>query len=273
MPSVYVNGVMLDAAEATVSVFDHGLVTGDGVFESIAIRDGRPFALSRHLERLACSASAIGLPLPPGEELERAARMVVDEAGCRAGKLRITVTGGNAGLGSARGKADPTVVIACEAAAPPAGPAVVVVAPWPKNERGPLAGAKTISYAENVVALAYAAERGATEALWCNTAGNVCEGTGTNIFLGIGGDLLTPPLSAGCLAGVTRGLVIEITGAVERDLPRDRLSDVDEAFLTSTTRGVQPIALLDGRELPHAPGPLTRAAADAFGAVATGGLD
>jgi branched-chain amino acid aminotransferase len=273
VPPVYVNGVMVDAAEATVSVFDHGLVTGDGVFESVAIRNGRPFALSRHLDRLQASAAAIGLSLPPVEELERAARFVLEEARCPSGKIRITVTGGPAGLGSARGKAGPTLIVACEAAAPPVGLAVVVVAPWPKNERGALAGAKTISYAENVVALAYANEHGATEALWRNAAGNVCEGTGTNIFLGIGGDLFTPPLSAGCLAGVTRGLVLELTGAAERDLQGDRLAEVDEAFLTSTTRGVQPIGRLDGRELPNAPGPLTLKAAEAFGELAARGLD
>ena len=119
-----------------------------------------------------------------------------------------------------------------------------------------LAGLKTISYAENVVALHYARERGATEAVFANLAGNLCEGTGTNVFLRIGGRLVTPPLSAGCLAGVTRALVLELTDASEDDLPLAALADADEAFLTSTTRDVQPIRAIDGpRRPPRRPRP------------------
>jgi branched-chain amino acid aminotransferase len=271
---VYVNGEFVDAAEAWVSAFDHGLLTGDGVFESVAIRKGRPFALGRHLRRLETSAAVIGLATPSLDELRRAAEGVCSRAACDTGKIRITVTGGPGPLGSARGEAAPTVVVACEAVTPHLPDARVVVAPWPKNELSPLAGAKTTSYAENVVALAFAAGRGASEAIWLNLAGNVCEGTGSNIFLGIGGDLVTPPLSAGCLAGVTRGLIIEAAGAVvERDVAGAELAVVDEAFLSSTTRGVQPIATVDGRELPASPGPLTSAAATAFARLVEAGIE
>jgi branched-chain amino acid aminotransferase len=261
---VYLNGKLLERAEASVSVFDHGLLTGDGVFESVVIRNGRPFGLERHLARLEASAQRLGLEPPPREELEHAVHSVNDQAGLGTGKLRITITGGYGPLGSARGSASPTVIVACEELGPVPEHATVVVAPWPRNERGALAGAKTISYAENVVALAYAAQKGATEAIFLNLAGNLCEGTGSNIFVGIDGELVTPPLSSGCLAGVTRGFLLEVTAALERDVPGGELERVAEAFLTSTTRGVQPIASIDGRPLPHYPGPLTTAAGAAF---------
>src|SRR5205085_12288505 len=125
-------------------------------------------------------------------------------------------------------------------------------APWPRNERGALAGVKSISYAENVVALAWAHERGAGEALLTNTAGNLCEGTGSNVFVALNGRLVTPPLSAGCLAGVVRSVLVEGGLAAEEDVPAEALALVDEAFLTSSTREVQPIDRLDGRDL-HRP--------------------
>ncbi len=140
-----------------------------------------------------------------------------------------------------------------------------------------MAGLKTTSYAENVVALAAAHERGATEAIFANTRGDLCEGTGSNIFVGVGDRLVTPPLSSGCLAGITRELVIEvlaergITVATD-DLALDRLASVDEAFLTSSTRDVQAIDRIDDRTI-GAPGPLTTAAASAFAELLARDLD
>jgi branched-chain amino acid aminotransferase len=125
----------------------------------------------------------------------------------------------------------------------------VVLAPWPRNERSALAGVKSISYAENVVALAWARERDAGEALLANTIGNLCEGTGSNVFVALGGRLVTPPLSSGCLAGVVRSLLVEGNIASEDDVATSTLADVEEAFLTSSTREVQSIDRLDGREL------------------------
>lgn len=267
------NGALVDATDASVSVFDHGLLTGDGVFESIVIRHGALFALSRHLDRLFQSADRLGIAPPPVALLERWAREVAASSGFASGKVRITVTGGRGVLGSARSDGEPFVIIAAEEAAPSRGPVRLVVAPWPKNERGPLAGAKTISYAENVVAFAHAKASGADEAIWINTAGDVCEGTGTNIFLGIGGRLVTPSLTSGCLAGVTRGLVLELVGCEERAVAGGELGEVEEAFLTSTTRGVQPVTAIGDRELPSCPGPLTEAARDAFDTLAARGVD
>jgi branched-chain amino acid aminotransferase len=149
----------------------------------------------------------------------------------------------------------------------------VVVVPWPRNERSALAGLKTISYAENVVALAYAKARGAGEALFANLGGDLCEGTGTNVFVGRDGRLVTPPLSSGCLPGVTRDLLIELVEVVEEVMPVAGLAQVDEAFLSSSTREVQPIAAINGRRLAGAPGPLTKAAADAFRELVERDLD
>ncbi|MGH9266371.1 MAG: aminotransferase class IV, partial [Acidimicrobiales bacterium] len=149
----------------------------------------------------------------------------------------------------------------------------VVVVPWPRNERSALAGLKTISYAENVVALAHARDRGAGEAIFGNLAGNLCEGTGTNVFLVTGGRLVTPPLSAGCLAGVTRELLLELVDVVEDDVPLAAIGGAEEAFVTSSTRDVQPIRAVDGRPLPSCPGPRTAAAAAAFAQLVARDLD
>jgi branched-chain amino acid aminotransferase len=148
-----------------------------------------------------------------------------------------------------------------------------VVAPWPRNERGALTGVKSVSYGENVVALAHAHDHGAGEALFANLAGNLCEGTGTNVFVGIGGRLVTPPLSAGCLAGVTRELVMELVDVIEDDLPVAAFLQADEAFLTSSTRDVQAVRAVDGRPLPKCPGPLTEGAGAAFKALLGRDLD
>jgi branched-chain amino acid aminotransferase len=270
---VWIDGVVCDESEARVSPFDHGLLTGDGVFEVLKVYGGRPFAVRRHLERLAHSAAGLRLPCPAPETLRRAIDDVVAANGLIDGRVRVTMTGGEAALGSDRGSGGPLVIVACGPLPPWPATTDVVVVPWPRNERGALAGLKTTSYAENVVALAYALDRGAGEAVFANTLGRLCEGTGTNVFLGIGGRLVTPPLSSGCLAGVTRALLIEMGGAVEDDLPVSALAAADEAFLTSTTREVQPIRAVDGAALPVAPGPLTSAAAAAFTALVARDLD
>lgn len=268
---VWINGSLVGEDEAYVSFRDHGLVVGDGVFETVKVVDGRPFALTRHLARLRRSALGLGLPAPDLDAVRDGAWRVVEGAGDdgpgagEIGRLRITVTGGRGPLGSGRyDDAALNVVIALATQAAPEGTNDVAVVPWSRNEHGALAGLKTTSYAENVRALAYAHERGASEAIFGNTAGNLCEGTGSNVFLVQDGELVTPPLSAGCLAGVTRALVLEWAGGAERDVPLDALAAADEAFLTSTARDVRPIRAVDGRVLPAAPGPVTREAMDVF---------
>lgn len=262
---MFVNGALVEEESAVVSVFDHGLVTGDGVFESLLVDHGVPFALDQHLARLEQSAALIGLAPPPRAELEAAVLAVAQRSETPRARLRLTVTAGRGPLASARLEGPPTVVVALSPLTEGLPePCSVVTVPWPRNEHSALAGAKTISYAENVVALAWAKEHGADEALFLNIAGNLCEGTGSNVFVELDGRMVTPPLSAGCLAGVTRALLLEGCDIEEANVPAARLVEVGEAFLSSTTRGVQPIHVLDGRHLEAAPGPLTEACRAGF---------
>jgi len=264
--TVWINGELLPDDDARVSVFDHGLVVGDGVFETIKVAAGVPFAMTRHLQRLRKSALGLGLPEPDLEAIRVGAMEVAAAAGPPPlARMRITFTAGRAPLGSERTAGSPATAIVAMAAQPfPAAAVDVVTVPWPRNERGALSGLKTTSYGENVRALAYANERGGSEAIFANTIGQLCEGTGTNIFVVKGGRLLTPPLASGCLAGVTRALVIEWAGAEEQDLPFDALAEADEAFLSGTTRDVQPIRNVNGNPLPATPGPVTKKAAEIF---------
>ncbi|HEY2574863.1 MAG TPA: aminotransferase class IV [Streptosporangiaceae bacterium] len=262
---IYLNGSLLDESQARIPVFDHGLTVGDGVFETVKVTGGVPFTLRRHLDRLGLSASRLGLPAPDLAVLAEGAHALLEASGNPdTARMRITVTGGNSPLGSQRGSEPLTTVIALAKLNDWGGPCDVVTVPWTRNEHGALTGIKTTSYAGNVRALAYAAERGASEAIFANTQGNLCEGTGSNVFLVTGGELVTPPLSAGCLAGITRALILEWFGGGEQDVPVGALATADEAFLTSTTRDVQPIKAVDGLQLAGAPGPVTRKAAQVF---------
>jgi branched-chain amino acid aminotransferase len=262
---VWVNGELHDEQDARVAIFDHGLTVGDGVFEAVKVTGGVPFALGRHLQRLRRSALGLGLGEPGLDAIRSGVAQVIEAAGSPAlARVRITVTGGPSPLGSARGGGSLTSIVALGELLPAEPLGDVVTVPWARNERGALTGLKTTSYAENVRALAYAHERGAAEAIFPNTAGNLCEGTGTNVFVVAAGRLLTPPLTAGCLAGVTRALVLEWFGADERDMPLGALEAAEEAFLTSTTRDVQAIRSVDGKMLPVAPGPVTSKVARVF---------
>jgi branched-chain amino acid aminotransferase len=217
-------------------------------------------------------------------------------------RLRITVTGGRArseptsnGLANgARANEVPTDGAPANGAPVPADPdtggplllvtvgagrewsptASVVVSPWRVNEHSPQAGAKTTSHLEYTLALADAQRRGAEEALLTNTSGVLCEASSSNVFLVVGGVLCTPALATGCLPGVTRELVCGLVPVHERtDLTVDDLRSAPEAFLTSSTRDVHPIATVDGGPLDAAPGPATVAAHDALASLQRSTLD
>ncbi|MGY4927490.1 aminotransferase class IV [Streptomyces sp. 900105755] len=261
---IWLDGGLQDVESARVSVFDHGLTVGDGIFETVKATGGRPFALTRHLDRLTRSARGLGLPDPDHDEVRRACEAVLAANPMELGRLRITYTGGHGPLGSDRGDRGPTLVVALgETGRRPDSTAVITV-PWTRNERGALTGLKTTSYAENVVALARAHRHDASEALFANTVGQLCEGTGSNVFVVLDGEIHTPPVSSGCLAGITRALTAEWTGARETDLPMDVLERADEIFLTSTLRDVQAVHRVDDRALPGAPGPVTAKAMRIF---------
>lgn len=273
MEKVWLNGALVDRGDAKISVFDHGLVTGDGVFETVGVYGGRPFVLGRHLVRLQRSASGIGLGDLDLKRIERGVAEVLEVNECGDGKVRITVTGGDSVLGSDRSGAPLSVIIAA-AHRPPSPPtARVQVAPWPKNEKGILAGLKTISYADNVAALAWAKSKGADEVIFGNIEGNLCEGSGSNIFLVVGGEMFTPPLSSGALGGITREIILERLEVAERDFPLSILysDELDECFLSSSIREAQAISHIDGVPTKSAPGPFTLQVAEAFSKIVAEG--
>ncbi len=255
---VWLDGRILDdPGGPAIAVSDHGFTVGDGVFESVKVLDGRPFALTRHLERLEHSAAGLGLPEPDLARVREGVTAVLAAQHLPLGRLRVTYTGGPAPMGSGRSDHPPTLVVAAAPMDPMPATTKAATVPWRRNEHGPLAGLKTTSYAENVIALAAAARQGASEAIFANVAGNLCEGTGTNVFYVLDGELRTPTLASGCLAGVTRALVLEWYGAKEVDEPLDVLAEASEVFLVSTTRDVQALHALDSRVF-EAPGPVAR---------------
>jgi branched-chain amino acid aminotransferase len=248
--TLWVNGVRYESQrDATVPATDHGLVAGDGVFESLKVTNGGPFAVQRHLDRLSRSAAAMGLPAPDHARIRAAIEEVLDGREFDHGRLRITYTAGLGPLSSAAPYGPPTLVVAVEPAELPAASTAIVTAPWTRNEHGALSGVKSTSYAENVRTLAYATSRRATEAIFLNTEGNVCEGTGTNIFVVIDGTIFTPPLSSGPLAGITREVILEWCDVEERDFTLAEAMAAEEVFITSSLRDVQAVHRWDDHDL------------------------
>lgn len=250
---------LIDDERAAVSVFDHGLTVGDGVFETLKVLGGEPLALTRHLGRLQRSCEVLGLEAPNVEVIRGAVAEVIasEPEASPLGRLRITCTGGSGPLASDRQAGSQTTIIALRPMKSWPATTSTVLVPWVRNERSAVTGAKTTSYAENVVALAWAHERGYSEGLFANTRGELCEGTGTNVFVIKDGVTRTPPLRSGCLAGITRELLLEWGLAAEDDLSIDDLESADEVFLTSSTRDVHPVTKLGDRAWSE-PGPETR---------------
>ena len=277
---VWFNGVLREADRVNLSPFDHGVTVGNGIFETLIAYEGVPFAFRRHHERLMKSAAVMGLSVPTLSILQDAAGAVIAANGLEdaPARVRITVTGGPSPLGSERGTAGTTVMVAATPAPFLGDSEDVWVVPFTRNEGGALAGVKSTSYGENVVALTHAKDRGAGEAVLANTKGELCEGTGTNVFVVDGDGVVTPPLESGCLAGVTRQLVLELCEqegipAREESLPVEALRLASEAFLTSTTREVQPISAVDGMAMLAVPGALTARLAKAFRNLASSNVD
>lgn len=250
---------LVDDDAARVSVFDHGVTVGDGVFETLKVLAGEPLALTRHLNRLVRSCDTLGLEPPDVQLIRDAVHEVIgsEPEASQLGRLRITRTGGAGPLASDRQPNSHTTIVALKAMQPWPATTSAVVVPWVRNERSAVTGAKTTSYAENVVALSWAHERGYSEGLFANTVGQLSEGTGTNVFVVKDGSVVTPPLTSGCLAGVTRELLLEWDLATEAEVSLDDLEYADEVFLTSSTRDVHPVTKLGERSWDE-PGPKTR---------------
>jgi branched-chain amino acid aminotransferase len=274
---VWVDGALVDPIAPSVSALDHAVTVGDGVFETAKIVNGRAFALSRHHRRLERSAAGLGLPPIDLARVEEGIAAVLDGPPIEFGRLRYSVTGGIGPLGSDRDDASlTTIVVAAPQPHPPASGMLTVV-PWTRNERSAVVGLKTTSYAENVVALARAKQVGAIEAVFANTRGELCECTGSNVFVVVDGIVLTPPADSGLLPGITRELVIEWGRAAgveirEEPLPLDVLQRADEVFITSSTKDVLPVSAVDDRVLPSEH-PLTAALLTIFRANAEQDLD
>jgi len=240
-------GQLLDDSARPISYLDRGFLAGEGIFETLVVNYGVPFALTRHLDRLVNSAAIMGLPAPDLtvirtaiEEVVRANRSTVGVLG----RLRVTLTSGTD---------VPSLLVTCTEQPAWAETTTAMTVPWVRNERSAIVGAKTTSYAENFAAMGEVQAKGFSEALLANTVGLLCEGATSNVFVVLDGDVLTPSMASGCLPGVTRDLVIEWFGAKETELPYEILASADEVFLSSSTRGVHPIERLDERALVERP--------------------
>jgi len=276
---VWVDGELVGPTAPSVKALDHGVTVGDGAFETCKIDGGEVFAMSRHLRRLDRTLTGLGLPPADRDRIAEGVEAVLaDGPRIEFGRLRYTVTGGAGPLGSDRDDSPLTYIVTAAEVPLPSATAAIVTVPWVRNERAATAGLKTTSYAENVIALAYAKERGGQEAIFANTRGELCEATGSNIFVVVDGVLRTPPLDGGCLAGITRELVVEWCREAgievrEEALPLSVLESAEEVFITSSTRDVHPVSDVDGRAL-EAPGPVTTKVAQVWAdALRSKGID
>lgn len=247
---VWLNDELVDASVASINVFDHGFTVADGVFETLKVVDGQVFALTRHLERLQRSADILGLGDVGRTSLEKAAAEVLAaNPHISHGRMRITVSSGNGPLGSDREQSALTQVLALASTALWPTETSAVVVPWVRNERSAIAGAKSTSYAENVVALQAAHDAGFSEAIFTDSKGRVSEGTGTNIFIVKHSVIQTPTVDTGLLEGITRGLAMQWASEnglaiTEAHFTVADLLEADEVFITSSTRDIHPVTEL-----------------------------
>lgn len=268
----WINGGLVDASAPHIRIDDHGVTVGDGAFETMEIISGQAFALTRHLHRLDRSLASMGLPEISHDELYAASSEVLAQwmkvhGNSVRGRIRITVTGGVAPLGSDRIDSPLTVMVAAGPIGP-SSPVTLWTSPWVRNLQSPLVGVKSTSYGENAVALAHAKAHGAAEAIFGNTLGDVSEGTATNLFIETeDGTLITPNLASGCLDGITRALVIEWADEIgvvvqERPISMEEYHNASMLGVTSSTRGLMPVVTRDGVDLK--PGPSSQRVEESY---------
>jgi branched-chain amino acid aminotransferase len=259
---VWVNGERMASDAMHLSALDRGFTLADGVFETMLVRRGVIFRLERHLQRLRDGARVlrIGLPYTIESELEEAARTAAGASGKAAAAVRLTVSRGPGAHGLApRDVATGTVVITADAL--PAFPAALyehglsaLTASARRDERALTSGVKTLAYTEAIASLGRARDEGADEVIFLDTEDHVSEASASNIFIVSGAALVTPPLSCGVLPGITREAIIELAATLgvqmmERPVSPSELSGADEAFLTSSLRGIAPLVRVDGRAI------------------------
>jgi branched-chain amino acid aminotransferase len=269
---IFIDGKYYDERDAKISVFDHGLLYGDGIFEGIRAYHGRVFKLKEHIDRLFCSAKAILLQIPmPPAQIIRATVETCRKNKIRDGYVRLLVTRGvgTLGLNPNRCKNPSVIIIADKIQLYP--PVVyqrgldIITVPTTRNLHSALNPAiKSLNYLNNILAKIEANNGGCEEAVMLNAEGFVAECTGDNLFIVKYGALFTPPLSAGALYGITRQTVIELAEAAglkvsEPNLTRYDLFNADECFLTGTGAEIVPVVKIDGRVIGNGkPGKLTR---------------
>jgi branched-chain amino acid aminotransferase len=277
-PRIYINGKLYDKADAKISVYDHGLLYGDGVFEGIRIYNGKVFRLREHLNRLYDGARSIRLEIPLNrEQMDEAVKSTVQANNKRDGYIRLVVTRGAGYLGlDPRKASNPQVIIIVDDIAlyPPElyenGLEIVTVSTIRNHPNSLNPRIKSLNYLNNIMAQIEAVQAGCFEALMLNHKGEVAECTGDNIFVAKHGVLRTPPTSAGILEGITRDAVIELARAAnipvqEEDLTRYDVYAADECFLTGTAAEVVPVVKCDGRLIGTGkPGPLTKQLREQF---------
>ena len=269
---IFIDGKYYAEKDAKVSVFDHGLLYGDGIFEGIRIYHGRVFKLKEHIDRLFCSAKAILLKMP----MSHAQLMAATVETCRKNRLRdgyirlvVTRGVGNLGLNPNKCKMASVIIIADKIQLYPAEyykkGLVIITVPTTRNLHSALNPAiKSLNYLNNILAKIEANNAGCEEAIMLNSEGFVAECTGDNVFIVKNGELLTPPLSAGALYGITRGTVMDIAREAgikvsEPTLTRYDLFNADECFLTGTGAEIVPVVKIDGRVIGTGrPGKMTR---------------
>ena len=269
---IYIDGKYFDERTAKISVFDHGLLYGDGVFEGIRAYHGRVFKLKEHIDRLFYSAKAILLDIPMSHaEIMRATVATCRKNNLRDGYIRLVVTRGVGTLGLNPNRcARPSVIIIADKIQlyPPAlyakGMEIVTVATTRNLHNAVNPAIKSLNYLNNILAKIEANNAGVEEAIMLNSEGFVAECTGDNIFILKGGRMMTPPLSAGALYGITRGVVMDMAResgipVSEPNLTRYDLFVADECFLTGTGAELIPVTKIDGRVIGTGkPGPVTK---------------
>src|SRR5438874_4039110 len=268
---IYIDGKFYSEANAKISVFDHGLLYGDGIFEGIRIYNGRVFRLEEHLHRLWDSARSICLEIPMTmAEMTKALLETIRQNHLHEGYIRLLVTRGigNLGLNPTQCKSPSVIIIAATFALYHEdfyrkGLIIVTCATCRSNPAALNPAVKSLNYLNNVMARIEANLAGADEALMLNDAGNVAECTADNVFIVKRGQIFTPPITAGALRGITRSVVFEIaaeTGikVTEADITRHDVFVADEAFLTGTAAEIIPLVKADGRPIGTGkPGPIT----------------
>ncbi|MDB6079509.1 MAG: 4-amino-4-deoxychorismate lyase [Akkermansiaceae bacterium] len=243
-----------------VSAADRGLCHGLGAFETLLALDGGAVAVDLHFKRLADAVNRLGLVRVDREEAGDAIPELLERCGLAKGRarVRIAVTAGSGDLRELTAGPDGRVWIMAAACPAPPKSLTLATVPYPRNELSPLAGLKAASYAENLIALNFARKKGADEALFLNTCGDVCEAATANLFAIIGGAVVTPTLESGCLPGTARARVLQLADSLgfetsERDLLPGELMRASGVFLTSATRGVVEVAAIDGQVIATAP--------------------